>query len=355
MRIGFFVPEVNITGGMRLIYEYANRLVERGHKVILYSKIVPYNLYKGKIKPYYLKYMFRHSLLYMLGKIQPPDDKWKRNFPVKYLPFVNNIFVEDADIVIATSWPTAFAVNKLSNRKGKKFYLVQDYEIWNSNPYYVDLSYKLPLKKITISSYLKNLLFEKFGQQSTMILNGINFEKFYNENKIFNYPPRILFMDHQLENKNVEGAIKILIEIKKEYPELEIHCFGQAKFHSFPEFITFHQNISDEELRKLYSNSDIFVFPSKYEGFGGPPAEAMACKCAVVGNKVGALPDYAIDGETAILCNPNHPEELFNGIKYLIDNPEKLKSISFAGYEQVRKKLSFNRAINELENLFKTN
>ncbi|MCX7832619.1 MAG: glycosyltransferase family 4 protein [Ignavibacteria bacterium] len=352
MRISFFVPEVSITGGMRLIYEYANRLTSRGHQVILYSKIIPYNLYKGKIKPYYIKYMVRYSINFLLGKISPPDDIWERHFKIKYLPFISNHFIDNGDILIATSWPTAFVVNKLSEKKGKKFYLVQDYEIWNSNPKFVDKSYKLPLNKITISSYLKKLLLEKFGEQSTLILNGINFEKFYNNNKVFNTPPKILFMDHPLPNKNVETAIKIVTEIKKEYPNIEIHCFGQRKYHIMPDFISFHKNISDEALRKLYCSSDIFLFPSKNEGFGGPPAEAMACKCAVVGNNVGALPDYAVNGETAILCNPDKPEELLNGIKYLINNQEDLKRISLAGYEYVKKKLDFNRAITELETLF---
>lgn len=353
MKISFFVPEVNITGGMRLIYEYANRLVERGHKVILYSKIIPYNLYKGQIKIGYLKHMIRHTLYYFLGKIAPPDNKWQRKFKIKYLPLISNWFIDNTDVVIATSWPTAYAVNKICSKMGKKFYLVQDYEIWNSNPFYVDKSYKLPLNKITISTYLKNLLLEKFQETSTLILNGINFEKFYNNNKKYNNPPRILFMDHQLENKNVEGAIKVVSEIKKEHPEIEIHCFGLMKYHKIPEFVNFHQNITDEELRELYCNSDIFIFPSKYEGFGGPPAEAMACKCAVVGNKVGALPDFAIDGETAILCNPDNPEELLNGVKFLLNNPDELKRISIAGYEYVRKKLDFERALDELENLFK--
>ena len=40
----------------------------------------------------------------------------------KYVLSINNFFVKEADAVIATSWPSAYRVNKLNKDKGKKFY-----------------------------------------------------------------------------------------------------------------------------------------------------------------------------------------------------------------------------------------
>jgi glycosyltransferase involved in cell wall biosynthesis len=77
----------------------------------------------------------------------------------------------------------------------------------------------------------------------------------------------------------------------------------------------------------------------------------MGCKCAVVGNAVAALPEYAVNGETAILCDPEKPDELYNGVSYLLENENELKRISYAGNEFVRKVLDFDRAVNELEYL----
>ncbi len=64
--------------------------------------------------------------------------------------------------------------------KGKKIYFIQDYEIFNSNIKLVDLSYTLPLNRITICTFLRDFLYNKFSVDSKIILNGIDYN-------IFNY------------------------------------------------------------------------------------------------------------------------------------------------------------------------
>jgi len=352
VKIVFIVPEIAISGGMRLIFEISNRLIKKGHSVVLYTPIIPFNPYKGIYKPDYFRYRIKYVIKYFLGKVKIPKNLFERMFEIKYVPYINNLFVENADAVVATSWTTAHFVNKLSGEKGKKFYLIQDYEQWKSNIKYVNESYKLPLNRIVISKYLQDLLKNKFDVESKRILIGINTEKFNNTEKIFNIPRRILFMDHELDNKNVQGAIDTVIKLKQNFSDLQFRAFGVEKHHKIPDFVEFFSNSSDEKVRKLYCESDIFLFPSLFEGFGGPPAEAMACKCAVVGNAVAALPDYAIDKETAILTNPLKPEQLYEGVKFLLENKSELERISLAGYNYVRKVLDWEAAINNFEKYF---
>jgi glycosyltransferase involved in cell wall biosynthesis len=274
-----------------------------------------------------------------------PANIYKRNFTIKPIPAVNNFFISDADAIVATSWTTAHHVNKLSVKKGKKFYLIQDYEIWNSNAELAMQSYRLPLNRTVVSKYLQELLKSKFGVESAIISAGVNFEDFYNDNKTYHDPPSILFNDHQLEHKNVKGLLEVVKMLKQKYPELVVRCFGVHRYNQMPEYIEFHQNPGDEEVRNLYCGSDIFLFASIYEGFGTPSAEAMACKCALVANAVAAIPEYSVHMESAIHCNPDNPTELFNGVCYLIENPTELKKISEAGFNSVRKLLSWDTAV----------
>ncbi|MFS0562939.1 glycosyltransferase family 1 protein [Terribacillus sp. 179-K 1B1 HS] len=53
--------------------------------------------------------------------------------------------------------------------------------------------------------------------------------------------------------------------------------------------------VSDDELHTLYRNAKLFIFPSKYEGFGLPPIEAMRFGCQVIANKSASIPEILED------------------------------------------------------------
>jgi glycosyltransferase involved in cell wall biosynthesis len=63
---------------------------------------------------------------------------------------------------------------------------------------------------------------------------------------------------------------------------------------------------TDGELRALYEGATCLLFPSRYEGFGLPPLEAMACGCPVVASNRPALPEAC--GDAAILLDPDAPD-----------------------------------------------
>ncbi|MBK8550807.1 MAG: glycosyltransferase family 4 protein [Ignavibacteria bacterium] len=313
MRINFIVPEISRTGGMRIIFEYANRLTERGHNVILYSPNIPFNSFKGMIKPYFIKHRVNKAKSNLFMKNRIPENMFNKLFDIEHLWLINDHTVRDADATIATSWTSAYVVDKLKDSKGKKFYFIQGYEEWDSNIEYADKSYTLPLQRITVSKYLKELLLEKFNSDSEVILNGIDFKVFNNPDKIFKKPKQILFTDNLLEFKKTVNAIATVKSLKLKYPDLKFKCFGIENYHPLPEYIDFIKDPDDEKIAELYRESDIFLFPVLHEGFGLPPSEAMACKCALVGNSVAAIPEFADNMVSAVLTSPENPDELLKG------------------------------------------
>jgi glycosyltransferase involved in cell wall biosynthesis len=118
------------------------------------------------------------------------------------------------------------------------------------------------------------------------------------------------------------------------------------------EFVGFvHGHQKDNFLR----NSDIFVFPSWYEGLGLVNLEAMAAGCPVISSKgVGAIPEIVLDGITGILVEPKHPEQIVQAITWLAENPEVRRKMGSAGRTRVHDCYTFEKNIECMSTVFRS-
>lgn len=345
MKINIIIAGLFKSGGMRAIFEYANMFTDMGHDVVVYRPIIPY---KNGNETYVIiikKYIKR--FLNFIFKNKEKLNYYTAKFEIRLVPFIHNIFIRNADATIATQWPTAFSIYKLNHSKGTKNYFIQGYETWSSDPAIVDKSYVLPLKRITTSKYLHILLKEKFNVQSKVIPIGLDFTLFNNKNKKYNSVKNITFIDSDNKVKDVESALYVVKEIEKAYNNVRFTAFGFKKYHEMPKFINFIENPNDEQIKNIYCDTDIFIFSSITDGFGLPPAEAMACKCAVVTTRVGAVPEYSENNVTAILVTPGDRQELLNGVRYLLDNHELIEKLSENSYLRVSEFFDWEKSAHE--------
>ncbi len=84
--------------------------------------------------------------------------------------------------------------------------------------------------------------------------------------------------------------------------------------------------VAREELPVLYTMSEVFVYPSLYEGFGLPVLEAMSCGARVITSKVSSLPE--VGGDAAMYFDPNSVEQLANMMLQLAFDAPLLKILS---------------------------
>ena len=108
-------------------------------------------------------------------------------------------------------------------------------------------------------------------------------------------------------------------------PELKLYCSGNT-VHTL--------QLSDSELRAAYSGASVLVYPSKYEGFGLPVIEAMACGCPVITSPNGSIPEVA--GQAAVYVNGDDVIGLVNALQE-IQKPGVRNSLIAAGLEQAKK------------------
>ncbi|MBN2058690.1 MAG: glycosyltransferase family 4 protein [Candidatus Saganbacteria bacterium] len=359
MKIVWVMPSKRICGGIRVIFEYANRLSEQGHQVICVCPFeqFPYPQNWAKRAELWLREKIYYPL--KLRKSRPHRSKadW---FPLKAelieVPDLSAKNIPDADVVIATAWETAEWVNTYPGRCGTKFYFIQGYEIWAAPKERVDLTYKLPLKKITIASWLSDKMAELGEQVYAKIINGINLDLFYNNDKKYHQPRRIGLLYHGAVIKGVADGLKAFSLARQRFPDIQLVMFGVKRDEHrvpIPAFAEFHEKPPQNKLRDIYSSLDIFLSPSWSEGCQLPPMEAMACKAAVVATNVGGIPDYAIAGRTALVSEPHAPEAMAKNIISLLENEEKLKDVSEAGYEYI-KQFNWDNAARRLEEILTT-
>ncbi len=87
--------------------------------------------------------------------------------------------------------------------------------------------------------------------------------------------------------------------------------------------------LSSEQLDELYAQSTLFVFPTRFEGFGLPVLEAMSRGCPVACSDIGVLHEVA--GDSAYYFDPQQPASIAQAITHLLAHPEELAAMSQAG------------------------
>ena len=98
---------------------------------------------------------------------------------------------------------------------------------------------------------------------------------------------------------------------------------------SVPEGTVFTGFVSDADLRALYAGAGAFAFPSRTEGFGLPPVEAMQCGAPVVAARAGAMPEVC--GDAALLVDPEDTEGWAEAIRAVLERADLRADLTARG------------------------
>ncbi|MCH2388166.1 MAG: glycosyltransferase family 4 protein [Opitutales bacterium] len=192
------------------------------------------------------------------------------------------------------------------------------------------------------SSFSANLLAQKFpfAKGKTVFTHGglrADFQKSVSsknrDGKVF----RILTVGRLHPRKGQDRLITALRYIPKELKsDLELGIVGSGNKHGFgdrlralaesAEFrIIFYGDVTNDRLRELYAQSDLFAMTSipyrnSIEGFGLVYLEAAAHGLPIIANRVGGVEDAVSDGENGILVDPGDEPSLTKALTRLIEN-----------------------------------
>lgn len=322
-------------GGYKIVYQYANWLVEQGFEVSICYCYAPnepkgYAAIKRGIDTKFFKFSKRKS-----------EVTW---FPLNTAikSFYNCVFssdIPDADIVFATAAKTAPLVFSLPKEKGKKFYFIQNYEAegFGNKKGFVEHTYNLGMTNIVISNELKGKVLEAGAPEPKYLPNFYNHDEFFLENPIENRENVVCLLNHTQETKRTKFGLEILREVKKSIPNLEVQLFGAYDpIEKLEDWIHFTKNANSVQLRKeIYGSSKIYLLPSVLEGWVLTGMEAMASGAVVVASRIGGIVDYANDNNS-ILIEPDNKKEFVNAITNLLQNDEQRIAVATNGNEDVK-------------------
>lgn len=358
MRITFVLPahSVKPAGGPKVVYEYANRLSRRGHTVtVVHPKLlVPQIDCIDKKAVNYLKYIARRAGL--KGGYKP--SQWFTVDPtirLTWVPYLSERFIPDADIIVATYWQTAEIVAILPISKGIKYYFIQhDERVWDGVcKKSIEKTWELSLNKIVIAKWLIDVVRNNNNSSVIYISNGLNFIDFGVDVPIKQRKPQnVIMLYHKLTFKGTIIGIQAIERVKREIPNLSAVIFGvDNRPKEIPGWIEYYQNPNQKRLRSLYNNAAIYVGPSLCEGWGLTGSEAAQCGAALCMTDVGGHREYAIHGETALLCPPGDSLSLANNLMMLIKNDVMRIGLAEAAHQHV-KRFDWDRSVDAIERTF---
>ena len=158
--------------------------------------------------------------------------------------------------------------------------------------------------------------------------------------------PYILFVSTIEPRKNIEALISAFNYLKDKF-KIEHHLIliGQKGWHHEPIFAAIERSpwenhihhlnyLADELVALFYSQADVFVYPSHYEGFGLPVLEAMTLGAPVITSNTSSLPEVA--GDAALLIEPDDPTHLANAILKVISDSQLRNELIQKGQERAK-------------------
>lgn len=323
MRVNIVLPILSRRpiGGIRVALEYADFLAQRGHQVVVtharrdsrlpgsawlrltdIAWVVKVRLFERPLIPWHTSHPgVRHRLVGSLAHLRVPD----------------------GGAVVATAWQTAEAVATLPASKGRKFYLIQHYEIWTGGKAEVDATWRLPITKIVIAKWLAEIGRSLGESDIVHIPNGMDVEHFRVTRPLDERPMQIVSLYHKEPFKGVPDVLAALREFHELRPTVRVAMFGVIRRGpEIPSWIEYFENPNQRSLvEDIYNGSSVYVGGSLEEGWGLTAAEAMACGCAFVGTDIGGFREFATPDGNALLSPASDPHALAANLVRLSDDP----------------------------------
>ncbi len=218
----------------------------------------------------------------------------------------------------------------------------------------------ISISKAVEAHVVKRLKLPK--ERSYLLLNAIPSRII--ENKKENHIKiKLLFVGRLEKQKNINTLFKAIEHLKSKNlkKEFQLTIVGDGKLKNELKKLTRVLKIENivkfegeqKEVDSFYSNSDIFILPSIWEGFGIVILEAFRAKLAVIVSNIEGPSELVSDKMNGLLFEPENHLQLAEKIKELIINDVLRERLALKGHESFTQKYHINNYVENLNRLYK--
>lgn len=294
MKIAYLLEDTSLCGGVKVVFEHARLLAERGFAVTVISK--------GERPGYYD--LGKSDFFHLTGDFKSIADR-----------------LGHFDVVVATSPDQVldlfhYAVNLVHFSQAYE----ADYPFWAPQKEDIERAYRLQVPKMTISKKVVSTIEERFSRKAFYIPQGIDLGIFYPEKEPRNKIEKVLIVG-VWENgiKGIRDAVEGFLMAKKEVGYLKMVRVSTLPLSeeelSLYQPDEFHLSVAPKEMGDIYRQCDLAIVPSlEGEGFGLPAIEAMACGLPVILTKIHSFLSLHDAKDYAYFVSPHSPDEIAEGI-----------------------------------------
>lgn len=253
-------------------------------------------------------------------------------------------------------------------------------EVWRAIPQWKKKFLQEKAEVWAVSSYTKQQLMERhqIPSKNIKVLNN-TIDPFYQLPADFSKPEQLL-QRYQIKSnnfvlftltrlsatehlKNYDLVIESLHQLQTKQPNLVYVIGGKAderektrlealiKTKDLQDHVKLIGFIDENELTEHYLLADVFVLPSKKEGFGIVLIEAAACGCQLIGGNVDGSTDALLNGELGQMINPDDINDIEKAIEKAIGDKEHQQkqqqelSLGHFGFDKYKERI--NKLINK--------
>ncbi|MCM3493468.1 glycosyltransferase family 4 protein [Paenibacillus lactis] len=301
--IVYVLNHVGVCGGVKIILEQANRLVEKGWHVTLVSHAAPPTWFKS------LADYIRVPLTIDLDSCIPT-----------------------CDVIIATAWDhiqicidTGIAPVIYFEQGDKHLFEPQTLssELYET----IKRQISLPAKIMTVSMNAKKALAENYNRLDAEIINNAIdnelFNNLTNQRQISEDRYILMMGSDQIAFKDIDTIFTAYKIIRDKYKDIYLYWITpiQPKEENIHKADRIFINPTQSEIAHLFKGALMFISASRYESFSLPVLEAMSTGCPVISTPNAGVLEYSIDNVNIIHTPFGDGEKMAYHIERLLNDP----------------------------------